>query len=434
MQVLSPTDGAAGPILFNYAARRTAGQLHEGRRVTGMSHSDNIVNLGKGSELQFSAPLTIVASSAHIEALRAGSGAEWVSDAEFITQEPGEPLPEEQLPQNGIVIFEVDPHVPSSMQRIRQLHRLRPNMPQIVAMRDVDLKLVRTLVREGVADVVELPFHPEEIIQTLVAVLETHREAVGAEVELAPTIAVSRALGRSGATTIASHLAAELVKAHGRSSVCIIDLDIQSGRMAEVLGLSPRRNLTDLLDAGSRRDSALLHTVAETHSSGIDLVAAPSDILPIEAVDAENLLQLIELARREYEYVILDLPSNLTNWTLKVLAQAQSVMMVVELNLASLRQAKRRLDLFRTLGLDPHLVSIVVNRVEKKLFGGIRLSDVESALGKSVFATMSLDQKALEAAQDQGVLAGAIRRRSPFLADAVKLAELIDIQLSETER
>lgn len=399
-----------------------------------MGHSDEIMNLGKGSELQLSAPLTIIASSTHIEALRAGSGAEWISDAECIAQDPAEPLPEDKLPMNGIVIFEVDPQVPSSMQRIRQLHRSRPNMPQIVAMRDVDLTLVRTLVREGVADVVELPFHPEEIIQTVVAVLETHREATGAEVELAPAIAVTRALGGSGATTIASHLAAELVEAHGHSSVCIIDLDIQSGRMAEVLGLSPRRNLTDLIDAGSRRDGALLHTVTETHSSGVDLVAAPSEILPIEAIDAENLLQLIELARKEYDYVILDLPSNLTNWTLKVLAQAQSVLMVVELNLASLRQAKRRLDLFRNLGLDPNLVSIVVNRVGKKLFGGIRLSDAENALGKPVFASISLDQQTLESAQDQGVLAGAIRRKSPFLGDAARLAELIEIQLGGAEQ
>ncbi|QKG71129.1 AAA family ATPase [Erythrobacter mangrovi] len=399
-----------------------------------MGHGEYIADRMKGAELQLSAPLSVIASPEHIEALRSSSGSGWLSDANYIPLGAGEPIPDQELGQSGIVLFEVDPAIPASMDRIRHLHRIRPGMPQIVAMRDVDLKLVRTLVREGVADVVEIPFSAEEILQTVVAVLETHREAVGSEVRLAPLIAVTRAVGGSGATTIASHLAAGLAAGKAHAKVCIFDLDIQFGRMAEVLGLTPRRTLSDLLDAGGRIDSALLHTVAQSHHDGLDLIAAPAEIVPIEAVRAEDLARVIDLARKEYDFVVLDLPASLTNWSLSVLAGASSIVMVVEQSLASLRQARRRLDLFRNLGLDHRRVSIVVNRTEKKLFSSINMGDVEEALGRPVLAGVSADPATLCAAQDRGILADAVRRKSPFVSDMEKLSDLIAATVAEDVR
>ena len=390
-----------------------------------MGHGEYILDRGKELELQLSAPITIVASREYVASLQNSVGSSWISDANFIAIEPGEPIPEERVNASGIIVFEVDPAAPRSMERIRHLHAIRPGMPQIVAMKNVDLKLVRTLVREGVADVVELPFAAEEILQTVVAVLETLGKNSEQAVELAPVIAVTRAVGGSGATTIASHLAASLADDASHPRVCVFDLDIQSGRMSEVLGLSPRRTLSDLLEAGKRIDASLLQSVAERHASGVSVIAAPNEIIPIEAVKPEDLTRILDIARAEFDYVVLDLPSNLTNWTLNVLSKADSVVMVVEQTLASLRQARRRLDLFKTLGLDHRLISIVVNKTEKKLFAAISLGDVEEALGRSVTAGIALDHSTLAAAQDQGVLARTIKRKSSFVSDMDGLSETI---------
>lgn len=399
-----------------------------------MGHGEYILDRGKELELQLTAPITIVASQEYVAALRDSVGSSWISDANFIAVDPGDPIPEAEINTSGIIVFEVDPSVPRSMERIRKLHTIRPGMPQVVAMKDVDLKLVRTLVREGVADVVELPFAAEEILQTVVAVLETLGKNSEQAVELAPVIAVTRAVGGSGATTIASHLAASLADDPSHPRVCVFDLDIQSGRMSEVLGLSPRRSLTDLLEAGRRIDASLLQSVAERHASGVSVIAAPSEIIPLEAVKAEDLARVMEVARAEFDYVVLDLPSNLTNWTLNVLSKADSVIMVVEQTLASLRQARRRLDLFKTLGLDHRLIKIVVNKSEKKFFSAISMSDVEQALGRPVAAGITLDHATLAAAQDQGVLARTIKRKSAFVSDIEGLSETIVATVEGSQR
>ena len=326
----------------------------------------------------------------------------------------------------------VDPAVPDTMRRIERVRALRPELPQIVALASADLSLVRTLVREGVADVVSLPLQPEELLQAAVAVLEVRSAQDDSRIELAPVVAITRSLGGTGATTLATHLAADFAR-HG-SRVCLFDLDIQFGRVAEVLGLQPRRSLTDLLDAGVRIDQAILQSVVTPHASGLAVVAAPQDIVPLEAVDSKQLHNAIAIARREYDLVFLDLPSNLSNWSLATLAEAGAVVMLVEQNLSSLRQAKRRLDLFRSVGIDGRIVSVVVNRIERRLFGSISLSDVEEALGHKVLCGLHAETQNLGIAQDQGLLVHEVRTKSPYAGDVEKLAGALKQRLEGANR
>jgi pilus assembly protein CpaE len=103
--------------------------------------------------------------------------------------------------------------------------------------------------------------------------------------------------------------------------------------------------------------------------------------------------------------------------------------MVVEQNLASLRQARRRLDLFRNVGIDSRIVSVVVNRIEKRLFGKISLSDVAHALGHDVLLGLHVDAQSIGIAQDQGLLVSEVRPKSPYAADVAKLAGILGHRL-----
>lgn len=389
-----------------------------------MGHNVTSFGLQKEHELKLSAPLAVLAGAEHVEGFKSRMDAAWLPDVTTIPVELDEELPLEKVSNDGLLVIEVDPSVPSSMQRIHTIRERFPDLAVVVAMKAADLSLVRTLIREGVSDVVSLPLSPEEIFQTIVAIFETSQKRhVGSQVAEAPVIAVTRALGGTGATTLASHLAAAL--AEGGSKVCVFDLDIQFGHMADVLGLQPRRTLSDLLEAGDRIDADLFRSVATSHESGISLVAAPTEILPIESVREKDISRAIRLAQSEYDYVVLDLPTNLTNWVLLTLSRADRVVMTCQQTITSLQHTKRMLDLFGDLGLDTRLVSIVPNRVERKMFGSISLSDVEKALRHDVEAGISLDLQAVQSAQDQGVLVSDIKPKSSFASDIRKLNAII---------
>lgn len=393
-----------------------------------MGRHDTPLDLRKENNLPLSAPLTVFAASEQLDALHLASDTSWIGELHLHAVDLDEDLPTDALRSADIVVVHVDPRVPRSMDRIRTIHRVAPELPQIVAIDNASVSLVRTLLREGVSDVVSVPIDPEELLQAALTVLEGRSVASRHDVPLAPLVAVTRALGGSGATSLSTHLAAQFVEHSPRGSTCLIDLDIQFGRVSEVLGLAPRRGLGDLLEAGERLDSAFLHSVAARHDTGLSVIAAPLDIVPLEAVDAAQLRRVIELARREFDHVFVDLPSNLANWGLALIAEADSVLLVVEQTVQSLRQARRRIELFKAVGIDPRAISIVVNRYERRLFGSISLADIEETLGLPVTAGLPVDSQ-LAAAQDQGLLVRRTKAKSSFGAGVADFAQDLDEQL-----
>ena len=87
--------------------------------------------------------------------------------------------------------------------------------------------------------------------------------------------------------------------------------------------------------------------------------------------------------------------------------------------------ARRRHDLFGSVGIARRIVSVVVNRMEKRLFGTISLADVERALDHQVVSGLRADGQNIGVAQDQGLLVDQVRAKSPYAADVAKLADAL---------
>lgn len=336
----------------------------------------------------------------------------------------GDPIADNLLADAALVVLEVDPQDSSSMQRIGRIRDMRPDLPVVAAIERASVSLVRTLLHQGVTDVVSLPFDQEELLQVILNAVANKMASSTETVTLAPTVAVVRSLGGCGATSIATHLAGDLA-AHDRSGrgAVIADLDLQFGSVASYLGVRPRATLADLLGSEARLDADLLRSVAADAGGGLSVIAAPESIMPLESVDTDDLLRVIRLLRQNFGYVVLDLPANWTNWTLSAALAANSIVLVVELSIASLRQAQRRLELFRSVGIDERAIEIVVNRVENRLFRTIGVDDVEKTLGYRVTGTVALETPALSTAQNQGALLGKIARKSKFAQDMARMGE-----------
>lgn len=363
--------------------------------------------------------LTVIAASRFLDATASAAATGLLADARLIPLELAEDLALAQVPHSGVVVVHVDPTVPASMRRVETLRSRNPELSVIVALEQTDLRLVRTLIRGGVVDAISLPFAEEELLQAVLAVAEQASD----ETRLAPLVAVVRPLGGGGATTLVTHLAAGFAAAG--HNCCLIDLDLQLGRASEVMGMAPRRTITDLLEAGTAIDATLLDAVIQRHASGVGVIAAPSDIIPIEAVNRDQLGRVLALVRGQYDFVFVDLPASLTNWSLSLLAQADEILLLTEQGLSSLRQAKRLLGLFEAVGIDDARVSVVVNRVQNKLFGAINVSDVEQALGKNILGVLRPEKNAIAVAQDQGLLLHETSGKSGYCADVAALVQKV---------
>lgn len=302
-----------------------------------------------------------------------------------------------------------------------------PELPVVVALRDPSLADVRFLMRLGVADVIPLPFSGTELAEVLERLrddLECRGRSVSSQGRL---VSIIKSVGGVGATALLTQIAAKYaahVQAEG-CETCLLDLDIQLGSASLYLGTLPQLGLNDLLEAGSRADGALLRSVTSTHSSGLRFVGAPQEIMPMEAVGPDQIIALLGLAAREFDTVFIDLPTNWTNWSFSALARSDLILLVSELSVASLRQARRQLELIEQQGLSDIPLHIIMNRVEKRLFRSINLGDASRALGREVDFTVANDFETMSAALEQAVMVSQFSKRSRLEKDLGAITDAV---------
>jgi pilus assembly protein CpaE len=336
----------------------------------------------------------------------------------------------EEVSSAAAALIQVDRDKPASVKRFQKLASLT-RTPLIAAAYDPPLAFVRSLIRAGARDVVPLPLDMVELETSLAPIAESlsRRDALD-EAQHAKVVCVIKSLGGVGATSLLSQLGirfAQREAQHGREA-CLIDLDVQFGDAAFQLGLQPKLSIADLIEAGSRLDGDLLRAATVTHPSGLHVIAAPPSMMPLESINSEQLLEIVELATREFGTVLVDLPTNWTNWSLSLIARSDLVLLVTQLSIPSLNRARRQLELLRSQELQDLDVRILVNRLEKSFMRTIRLSDVRDGLGREVSYTVANEHAVIRAAIDRGVPIDEIKRKSAIGRDL----DLLDAGIAAT--
>lgn len=316
-------------------------------------------------------------------------------------------------------VIQVDSDNGVSVKRFQKLaHAV--SAPLIAACYEPPLALVRSLIRAGAHDVIPLPLSAEELEASLAPVRdELDKRAAQASAANAKLVSVIKSVGGAGATALLGQLAirfAEHEARHNREA-CLIDLDVQFGDIAFQLGMRPKLSLSDLLEAGARLDGDLLRATTTDHPSGLKVIAAPSEIMPLEGVPSDHIIQIVDLATREFGTVFVDLPANWTNWSLSLIARSDLVLLVTELTVAGVNRARRQLDLLDSQDLNNLDVRVIVNRYEKSMAKTVRPADVSAALGRDIAFTITNDFPLMRAAIDRGVPINEIKRKTALAKD-----------------
>jgi len=331
---------------------------------------------------------------------------------ELVIVDTAQPIDASMLEGAAAAVVQVTEGDDRSIARFKQL--AEGPVPLIAAAYEPTMKLVRTLVRAGAHDVVPLPLDPEELETALdpirrMVTEQGPRQRAGHH----KIVAVIKSEGGVGATALLSQLATRFAadeRAVGREA-CLIDLDVQFGDAAVQLGLQPTLTFSDLVDAGKRLDGELMRSVATQHPSGLRVISAPREIMPLEAVSSDQLLSIVDIATAEFGTVFVDLPTNWTNWSLSLLARADVVLMITQLRVTSLHRARRQLDLLASQDMNLLDVRIVLNRAEKGLFRTLGPADAERVLRKPIAFSIANDHATMSLAIDRGVPIAEVKRK-----------------------
>lgn len=286
-----------------------------------------------------------------------------------------------------VVIFDAYPESDADLETIAQVLTARSSDNIVFAFTDNDLSLqrARELLDAGVDHVLPFATQGDRFRELLARELgdKKEREVSTPPVAGGKILAVTKSRGGAGATTVAVNLALGLLKAPGEPRVALIDLDMQFGNAGVFLDLEDNGGMQRLTESSEPPDERFLKGIMQTHSSGLDVLCAPTSIMPLQALSVGTIEDLIALLSSTYDYIVFDLPQALVDWVEPVLANASNLEVVMDTSVPCVRQVRRLLDFLEYEHFRPQ-VDLIVNREKKPLIRSENVKQAEAILGRDI--------------------------------------------------
>jgi len=233
--------------------------------------------------------------------------------------------------------------------------------------------------------------------------------------------------GGSGASTFAVNLAWELATIDKKSevSVCLLDLDFQFGSSATYLDLPRRDAVLEMLSDIESMDDAVFRSTLLTFNDKLQVLTAPADMIPLDMIGPEEIEKLVSTARRNFDYVIIDMPSTFVQWSETVLGMSDVYFGMLELDLRSAQNTLRMIRALKSEDLPYQKIRYVLNRAPKftDMSGKSRAKRMAESLDISIELHMPDGGKQVAQSCDHGLPLVDTAAKNPLRKEIAKLAK-----------
>ena len=283
-----------------------------------------------------------------------------------------------------------------SLEQIRSLHNQDPALILMMVAETVTSDLLRGAMRAGVSDVIEAPLDETKIEAAIEQfghdVLKRRSAAKPTEepvrTERGAIVTITSAKGGSGKTVTATNVALLLNRIPDKK-VVLVDADLQFGDVCLLLQLEPRFTMVNAAHELHHLDPEMLDSLLTEHPSGLKVLAAPLEPAFADDITTAGLMQMLDLLQESYDYVVVDTASMLDELILSLIEKADHVLMVVDMDLPSVKNAKLALETLRLLKFSTQNVQLVLNRNNSK--AKLDNKEIESALKMEISAAIPSD-------------------------------------------
>ncbi len=325
-----------------------------------------------------------------------------------------------------VLIIPVDKDSIPDVQKL--LQRLSAGSAQtkiITALKGADVATIRELVHTGVADVLPEPVTDPILALSLERILAKQAAGGGAKQGHGKIIAMMKAGGGVGATSLGVQLGLLLAERH-QTDVCFADLDVQFGLAEIYLDIPDSISIVDCLKSGSNLAETPFPSTLAKHSSGLRLLAAPKDVVALDTMTAEIANALMTGMRRDFQTTIVDLPTEWTAWSNQVLQNADHIVLVTHLTVPHVQIMKRQLRVIEAQNLNDRPLTLVCNAVSQDHLHALPLKSAERGIGRKFDCVIPEDRKTMLSAVNQGMDKSISKQSSKIAKSITSLADVMN--------
>lgn len=289
----------------------------------------------------------------------------------------------------------------ASIDAIAALSRDFPALYLLALSGKAESDLILRAMRAGAHDFLCKPVNENDLRAAAEKVYKLKAARMEKRPEGGRIVSVFSNKGGNGTTTIAVNLADALVRYHGKK-VAVVDLVLSHGDVTMFFNVNPSYSIIDLAKNAQKADYDFLHSLLVRHSSGVYILADPPMIEDAELISPTQVREVLKTLRSMFDYIVVDTPHQFDERTLTALEMSDTILLVSLLNLPSLRNTQKCLELFGRIGLRDERVRLVISRFLPN--DEIPRDSIEGILNCPVFFSVPNDYPAVIASVNRGKL------------------------------
>ncbi len=193
---------------------------------------------------------------------------------------------------------------------------------------------------------------------------ETATAGAKKEEKAGKVITVFSPKGGSGKTVFAVNLAAGITKL-AKKKVLLIDLDLQFGDLAFILGLKARKSIAEMIE-DNVENAENMKKYLVTHPIGFDLLPSPFKPEQSETVNSSHVRKLIKIAKPIYDFIIIDTHSLFQDLTINSLDISDLICLVMAPEMNHIKSMHMCLKVMETLKYPSEKIRLILNREESQ--------------------------------------------------------------------
>jgi pilus assembly protein CpaE len=251
-----------------------------------------------------------------------------------------------------------------------------PDVRVAVVGENREIIFYRELMELGLTEYLPRPLTREMVLDQL-------RPKLLGDVEPDPiergghVISLCGAQGGAGTTSIAINLALQIAEVT-KAKVALLDLHLQNGETAVMLGVRPGPGLRIALEDPMRADTLFLERAAIEINDRVSLISADEELDARLDITEAGVRHVLGLLRQRFNYIVVDVPVPFPPSIHPVIALSRHVMVLLEAEVTGLRNTYAlRAAVTNIAGKDR--VFTLLNRADRP--GGLPRETIVKALG-----------------------------------------------------
>lgn len=282
-----------------------------------------------------------------------------------------------------VAVVDFDLNVAQAIESTKYIQQVFAGRVTVIALAESrDPAILLQAMRAGCSEFLAKPYQSAEFDQTLQRLQQTWSSTAEGSGPGGKILTFLGVKGGVGTTTLAVHLAMNLVQVQGKRTL-LIDHHPELGHVCVYLGLDGQRcSYQEVVRSVTRLDTELLRGIVGKHSSGLDVLSSPDSFGGIPSLDADVVSRTLKLLKTEYDYIILDCPNGLDETTMAVVDASNTVYLIATPEIGAIRDLSRYVEHLTQNNSTTEKLQVVINRESSRY--AVNVEHIEKAIRQPV--------------------------------------------------